>query len=542
LAGDCYKLLQFIEGASSLEVHDLFRPVSLAEYDDRANPHVQDCDPVPQEREHVCGNKDVIASLHATVHQLMERLSTVEYEVKSLRSDLKKAKDDHNEKRAVITERNQNKEKNILELIETARTEGKEHTKELTTFKSGVHKTENEIMTKLDSLTHVIEQNSNRIKGQNQECKELKRELTVVNNRIDNLAEPKDALLSSLKSQLKTLKTKLKDIDQETQTAFDRVTSNTNSISDLRNRLTVSSKSHRETRKDLKKLQNAIPVCTLTGYSDALKRSTADSCRSSTELNATNPSAKNPLTNRHHSAVLSETDNQDSHSSSSPDSSQDYGDCGQHIGSVPQSPHTSQQVVLSPSRIGQAGVSQASPNVNDHSTVLPLVDRPHVLTATATQTASSPSNSQAVVAASGRQTSSPDIHRTTPDSCVIPVVTGTRRSRPLHVSPGHRTQVHELMAETTVSQETNISVYVGNIKKTVTEESIRKYFARHNVPVIKLILLPSHRQGYGNGVKLTIDSAKQDALYDLELPPDVYVRKWHEREFPKGHFGESDER
>lgn len=84
-------------------------------------------------------------------------------------------------------------------------------------------------------------------------------------------------------------------------------------------------------------------------------------------------------------------------------------------------------------------------------------------------------------------------------------------------------------AETVMSNAKLVSVYIGNIKKTVDESVIINFFTNQGVLPRFVKILPTYNERSGNGAKLRVSASDYDKLFDVDLPEGIYIRDWYER-------------
>jgi hypothetical protein len=72
--------------------------------------------------------------------------------------------------------------------------------------------------------------------------------------------------------------------------------------------------------------------------------------------------------------------------------------------------------------------------------------------------------------------------------------------------------------------------YVGNIKKTLTENDVKSYFERGGLDLKFQKIIETKKHGSGNGVKIGIYEYDYQKLSDFVFPAGIYVRKWHVKE------------
>ncbi len=94
------------------------------------------------------------------------------------------------------------------------------------------------------------------------------------------------------------------------------------------------------------------------------------------------------------------------------------------------------------------------------------------------------------------------------------------------------------VAESTVTsvRQPKVTVYLGNIKRSLTEDDVRQYLISNNIHPSFARIIPTKREGAGNGAKCVITESEFNIMTSLVLPSGIYVRKWYQRNTASGGY------
>lgn len=550
LASDCYRLLQFIEGGSAADIKDLFRPVSSA---DSLFPSSQSSS--QQDESTRTYDRDMIASLQAALHQALERIEHVEAEVKHLRDEVSKAKMEHNNKRKDISAANHVKEKEIRDALgelKEGRTRSLADIQELKAGQTKCFADIQSIRRQCKDMADGVDQHASdasskhdllqsKVKENARDHRDLQRDLNDVKQRVETLKEPKDTLLSSLRTQVKTLKDKVKAIESDTDGNTGRVTSNTTSITSLREKLNGVVRNNKDALAEIQNLKdtmntvqndrktmvsrNAVTDSTLQGPSKATRDTSTIVSRQATHDRHIEPVSVPAALETNCSVTTTASG---SLMVSLPESS--TVSCT--TGSDEPVPSTSQETNLTNGQHQLDRRQTPFPMQNDVPT--PLTDIQTRLTALATSSFSSTSSQER----NQRPSYSETVANMSNSSLrPLPVVNHTR----IYTSSRNRTQWREGDNSSSFqahSVQGNIgdrplTYYIGNVTKTTTAETVVSFFTNEGVKPKFLKIIPTQKETAGNGVKLIIPESLDAKLHAIKLPEGIYLRKWYIKERPR---------
>jgi hypothetical protein len=574
IAKDCYKLLQFIEGGCVSEIADVFRCVLGADI------NAEQCDKIENSeanKEHFCGvvttlDSDIVASLKAAVHNTIERLACVETEMKSLREELSKAKTDHSDKRKEIEHKNRLKEKEIRDIIQHVSDKCKDDVKSVSaecrkvveTSSNAIQKMLRECKTMREdfdnhgvAFSNKVDQVHSRVKELTRDHKDTQLSLRDAKQMLQNMKEPKEMLLTSLKNQVKTLKDRVKGVDDDTQMLSERVSSNTSGITSLREKLVVNNRQSKDSLKDVRQMkafkeylmQHKCAISTGGQSQDVdfslphpqlgVQRSPPSGIvsRSVHHKATTMTPSVDALSDR--TGTSHELDRQDKHTIVDRNKI-DSVIC--HTG-FPADVRPKTKAGISKESVDY-GISDsfaaAASRAGDHRSAVTTRAKPDDNTSQedqpwTTQHAGSITSTSATH--KGDCASGPEVSHAATSEQFITVVSGRHHRKIVQNSRSASYTGISFEAEVCRNDEKRVPFYIGNVNKLVTDNIIKRYFENEGIKVFFIKVIVTKLQHSGNGVKIVISENDQSKLSGMQLPHDIYIRKWHVRERQTLRYG-----
>lgn len=566
LAIDCYKLLLFLEGAPWTEAADVFRPpvgsvatsaaqkrqqqlqkaFSVSTYDVTKDKEENESGFGSSQSSQASGlsqstssprplDTDAIASLHSTVHCLVSRVDSMETTINNLQTALDNCKCGFQQKQTEARARNSEKEKRIRDDILGNREALKQNQNQIETIKSDILKgqSETEVVRQLakqvdSDLTGRCEYALSQVSALNGVSKSnsrgitaLQRDVQDIRQSITLLKEPKDSLLASLRSQVKTTKDRVKSLELQCQDTASCSAGTSRSVTTLREKIESVSKAQKSTEKFVRKIEQSVKCTenavnntgginsrtlqqTDTRYTDAVRKSPAARLPSGSCTPPAVPEARD----YNREWKLPAKENSPKHVQSPNISPAGRRPDGTAIGS--DTPRTGYRPVEPQAGMGEGGgtaESRASPHASDQAN-----------TDTATKGAC-----METTTACGSE--------------FIPVRVSHRPSIQSHDFP-RQPEGHTALkaSERSRQKDDTVHFYMGNIQDTTTGESIRHFLLKNGITPVSVKVLRSKKQFVGNGAKISLHGKEKDKLLGLTFPMGIYVRAWYERErSPNAH-------
>ena len=514
LACDCYKLCIYLNGGALDELCDLFVCEKQSSCADLASSQSSVCDKSsPSQVKSVLSNEESLAALAADVlairNELQEQKSfnaandikttTTLKDVKSLhskdvtaiRTEMKTFVQENKKTQSELSNRLSQLELTITDyqckvdtqnaLISELTSENEKLLLKNNEYSSRLDKAENE----LESLRKGIDKRDQKFSVSQDKQRDIEGRIEFIERNVDYLKNPHDHAISALKGELKVHKQRLNEIKRENDETSMHCNSMKTSLTQLRSRLNNTEK----TLSDIKVNKKQSVESQVTKEQFLILQAKLESITENINIPPTT-TPKNV-----NSGIACDTADVES-------VPRPYAPPERRIQRTQRSPPTAPQPQSTP-----GGPRPRPPIVNSR-----IADR-------------------------GRRDSAPAPRETrntrkhTEITQHIPV-----RIQPQRASPGESIRRDMKTLQSKAQAFTNhgnihsgISVYyIGNIKSSVTVETIAGHLHYHGVNIVDLHVFHSKRVGV-NAAKLSIHDNQAYLLEaDYFWPTGVYARYWHD--------------